>query len=79
MTVTATKPVTVSAVIDGSSQPPTQLRPGESIDWMATEELALSADDGGALDVTVDGQDRGVAGLKGQPWSATFVPAGSAS
>jgi hypothetical protein len=78
VTVTATKPVTVSAVIDGSSQPPTQLRPGESIDWMATEELALSADNGGAIEVTVDGQDRGVPGAKGQPWSATFVPAGSA-
>ena len=71
--------MTVTAIIDGSQQPPTQLRPGESIDWMATEELVVSADDGGAIDVTVDGQDRGVAGLRGQPWTATYVPAGSAS
>ncbi|MEP6757730.1 MAG: helix-turn-helix domain-containing protein [Actinomycetota bacterium] len=76
VTIVATAPVEVSAVIDGGSQSPTTLRPGESIALMATEELQVSATDGGAIDVTVDGRDTGVAGRKGQPWSETFTPRG---
>jgi cytoskeletal protein RodZ len=72
--VTATGPVEVTAVIDGVAQDPTALRPGESISLRATEELQLSADDGGAISLSVDGRDRGVPGRHGQPWSATFTP-----
>ena len=76
--VTATGPVEVGAVIDGAPQDPTTLRPGESISLRATEELQVSADDGGAIELTVDGHNRGVAGRRGQPWSATFTPKGAA-
>ena len=75
--VTATGPVEVTAVIDGAAQDPTTLRPGESMSLRATEELQLAADDGGAIDLTVDGRDRGVAGRRGQPWSATYTPKGA--
>jgi cytoskeletal protein RodZ len=75
--VTATGPVEVTAVIDGAAQDPTTLRPGESISLRATDELRLAADDGGAIRLTVDGRDRGVAGRRGQPWSATYSPKGA--
>jgi cytoskeletal protein RodZ len=74
--VTATGPVEVTAVIDGAAQDPTTLRPGESMSLRATDELQLSADDGGAIDLTVNGRDRGVPGRDGQPWSATYSPGG---
>lgn len=76
VTVVATAPVEVAATIDGASQAPTTLRPGESIALMATEELVVSATDGGAIEVTVDGRDAGVPGRKGQPWSETYTPSG---
>jgi cytoskeletal protein RodZ len=74
--VVATAPVEVSAVIDGASQSPTTLRPGESISLMATEELVVSATDGGAIELTVDGRDAGVPGKNGQPWTETYTPSG---
>jgi hypothetical protein len=75
--VTATDPVEVTAVIDGAAQDPTTLRPGESMSLRATEELQLSADDGGAIELTVDGRNAGVPGRGGQPWSATYAPGAS--
>src|SRR5262245_49733790 len=54
VTITATGPVEVGAVIDGASQPPTTLRPGETISLMASQELQVTATDGGAIDVTVN-------------------------
>ena len=57
-------------------RPPTTLRPGESIALMATGELVVSATDGGAIQVTVDGRDAGVPGRNGQPWTETFTPTG---
>jgi hypothetical protein len=75
--VTATGPVQVTAVIDGAAQEPTTLRPGESMSLRATGELQLSADDGGAIELSVDGHDAGVAGRRGQPWSATYTPVGA--
>ena len=76
VTVVATAPVEVAATIDGASQAPTTLRPGESIALMATEELVVTATDGGAITVTVDGRDAGVPGRKGQPWTETYTPSG---
>jgi len=76
VTVVATAPVEVAATIDGASQAPTTLRPGESIALMATEELVVTATDGGAIQVTVDGRDAGVPGRKGQPWTETYTPSG---
>jgi len=79
VTITATGPVEVGAVIDGASQAPTTLRPGETISLMASEELQVTATDGGAIDVTVNGKDRGAPGVEGAPWSATFRPKGRAA
>ena len=76
VTVVATAPVEVAATIDGASQAPTTLRPGESIALMETEELVVTATDGGAITVTVDGRDAGVPGRKGQPWTETYTPSG---
>jgi len=75
--VVAMGPVEVTAVIDGTAQAPTTLRPGESISLMATEQLQVSATDGGAIELTVDGKDRGTPGVEGAPWSQTFTPRGS--
>ena len=72
--ITATGPVEITAVIDGTAQSPTTLRPGETMALMATEELQVSATDGGAIQLTVDGKDRGPAGIEGAPWSRTFRP-----
>ena len=74
VTITATGPVEVTAVIDGASQAPTTLRPGESISLMASEELQVTASDGGAIDLEVNGAQRGAPGVGGAPWSATFHP-----
>jgi cytoskeleton protein RodZ len=71
--ITATGPVEVTAVIDGTAQEPTTLRPGESIALMAAEELAVSVTDGGAIELTVDGKDKGTPGVAGAPWSDTFT------
>jgi cytoskeleton protein RodZ len=79
VTITATGPVDVTATIDGATQEPTTLRPGESIALMASEELEVSASDGGAIDLNVDGKDRGAPGVEGTPWSATFRPKGGAA
>jgi hypothetical protein len=76
--LTATGPVMVTAVIDGVAQDPTTLRPGESLSLMATEELRVGATDGGAIQLSVDGKDRGTPGVEGAPWSRTFTPRGSA-
>jgi hypothetical protein len=75
--LTATGPVVVTAVIDGVAQDPTTLRPGESIALMATRERQVSATDGGALTLEVNGKERGSPGVEGAPWSRTFTPKGS--
>jgi transcriptional regulator with XRE-family HTH domain len=72
--VTATGPVQVTAVIDGAAQDPTTLRPGESVSLIATEQLQVSADDGGAIQLTVNGHDVGTPGRTGTPWSRTYTP-----
>jgi hypothetical protein len=72
--VTATAPVQVTAVIDGVTQDPTTLRPGESVSLIATEQLQVSVNDGGAIQLTVDGHDTGTPGRSGKPWSQTFTP-----
>jgi helix-turn-helix protein len=72
--VTATGPVEVTAVIDGAAQDPATLRPGESVSLIATEQLQISADDGGAIQLAVNGHDVGTPGREGRPWSQTFTP-----
>ena len=74
MKVTAIDPVEVTVVIDGAAQEPTTLRPGESISLMAAEELQVSATDGGAIEISVNGRTAHVPGRSGEPWSATYAP-----
>jgi hypothetical protein len=71
--ITATGPVEVSATVDGTAQDPTTLRPGETVALIASQELQVSATDGGAIELTVDGKDRGTPGVPGAPWSRTFT------
>ncbi len=77
VTIDATGPVQVAAIVDGTQQAPTTLRPGESVSFMAQEQLVVTASDGGAVRVAVDGQDFGVPGSHGEPWTRTFGPVGS--
>ncbi len=71
--VTALGPVQVTAVIDGTPQETTTLRPGGSVSLIATEQLQVSVDDGGAVRLVVDGHDAGTPGRSGKPWSQTFT------
>jgi cytoskeleton protein RodZ len=73
VTITATGPVEIGAVIDGVPQEATTLRPGESISLIASDEIQVSATDGGAIEITVNGTDRGVPGERGVEWAATYA------
>jgi hypothetical protein len=64
----------VTAVIDGAAQDPTTLRPGESVSRIAADELQVSVDDGGAIQLMVNGHDAGTPGREGKPWSQTYAP-----
>ncbi len=44
---------------------------------VAVGELTVSASDGGAVRIVVDGRTLGVPGEAGHPWSATFRPSGA--
>jgi len=72
--VTAIAPVQVTAVVDGAAQGPATLRPGESVSLIATQELQLSVNDGGAIQLTVNGSDVGTPGRSGKPWSQSYTP-----
>jgi len=69
-----TAPVQVTAVVDGAAQDPATLRPGESVSLIATQELQLSVNDGGAIQLTVNGSDVGTPGRTGKPWSQSYTP-----
>jgi cytoskeletal protein RodZ len=75
--ITATGPVGVSATVDGIAQDPTTLRPGETVALIASQELQVSVTDGGAVELSVDGKERGTPGVPGEPWSRTFIMGGS--
>ena len=71
-TVEATGPVDVGAIVDGTRGTPTDAGPGESVSFMAQEQLTVTASDGGAVRITVDGLASGVPGVHGQPWTRTL-------
>src|SRR5207249_5711282 len=84
VSVHATGAVEVTAVVDGVAQEPVTLRPRETVSYSATEQLQLSADDGGLITLTVGGVTVGKPGELGTPWSQTFVattvsPSGSSA
>jgi cytoskeletal protein RodZ len=69
----ATGQVEVTAVVDGVAQAPVTLRPREVVSYSATDQLELSADDGGLVKLSVGGVALGKPGELGAPWSQTFV------
>ena len=79
VTINATAGVDVTSESDGGPVETASLGPGESISFMASRRLVVSASDGGAVTLVVDGRDVGVPGTTGQPWSRTFVAPGSKS
>ncbi|MGZ4149781.1 MAG: helix-turn-helix domain-containing protein [Actinomycetota bacterium] len=70
--LTATADVDVSAIADGEPIDPVHLRAGAIATFQASQILRVTASDGGAVDVNVNGVDRGAPGPIGQPWTKTF-------
>jgi cytoskeletal protein RodZ len=75
VTVNAIAGVDVTAQSDGAPERSVSLGPGESISFMASERLVLTASDGGAVTIVLNGHDLGVPGTSGEPWSHTFAAA----
>ena len=46
---------------------------GETLSFSATEELVLTVEDGGAVQVTVAGRDYGAPGEPGEPWTQRYA------
>ncbi|MGE5226087.1 MAG: RodZ domain-containing protein [Planctomycetaceae bacterium] len=70
--LTATAEVDVSAIADGEPLDPEHLRAGAVATFQASQTLTVTASDGGAIDVNVNGVDRGSPGPVGEPWKKTF-------
>ena len=73
VTVVATAPVEVAAVIDGASQAPTTLRPGESIALMATGELSVAATTAARSGDGRRSRRRRARTQVARPWTATYT------
>jgi len=68
LVVEALRPVHVEVLLDGIGAPRSQtLAAGEAKTWKADSLFLLSATDGGAVRVTLDGVDLGVPGHDGEP------------
>ncbi len=67
--------VDVSATIDGVPEETVTLRPGEIVSYSGEQEVTVSASDGGAISVMVNGRDLGAQGSVGQEWTRTFTSA----
>ena len=77
--IDAHRAVAVTVVVDGQSQT-FQMSPGETRSFMADRELTLTQADGASLHIVVDGDDLGVPGHAGAPWTHTWnVAAGVSS
>jgi cytoskeleton protein RodZ len=68
----AQRPVRVTVSIDGTPESH-EMEEGETLSFAAEQELVLTVDDGGAVQVTVAGRDLGAPGEPGEPWSETFT------
>jgi cytoskeletal protein RodZ len=71
--LTAGAEVEVSAVIDGVPQEPVTLRPDEIVSFSGSSEVEVTASDGGAVSVMVNGEDLGAPGSVGEPWTASYA------
>ena len=69
--IEAVSAVDITVVADGVEST-YSMEAGETRSFTAQAELSLGASDGGALRVTVNGVDLGIAGSSGQPWTDTF-------
>jgi hypothetical protein len=68
----AERPVVVAVTVDGAPQTH-EMQDGETLSFSADEELEVSIADGGAVRLTVAGEDLGTPGTPGRPWSDTFT------
>ena len=71
--LTAGAEVQVSAVIDGVPQQAVTMRPDEVVSYSGDREVTVSASDGGAISVMVNGRDLGAPGSVGRPWTDTYA------
>jgi len=67
----ARRPAGVTVTIDGAPQTHA-MEEGETLLFEAEEELVLSVDDGGAVQISVAGVDLGAPGRRGETWTETF-------
>lgn len=79
VTLVAAAEVEVSAVVDGTPEDEVTLRPGEVVSYSGTEEVTVSASDGGLVDVTVNGKELGAQGTPGEPWTDSWSFGGESS
>jgi hypothetical protein len=70
-TLVAQRSVEVTVSVDGAPET-YEMAEGETLSFSAEEELVLTVEDGGAVQVTVAGRDYGAPGEPGQPWTDTF-------
>lgn len=68
----AQRPVEVTVTEDGAVETHV-MEAGETRSFSANEELVLSAEDGGAMRISVGEKDLGVPGTRGEPWTRTFT------
>lgn len=74
ITVRALAPCWVSASVDGVRRPGRTLQPGEALDLSAASEVVLSAGDGGALAVTINGVEARPLGARGEVVTTRITP-----
>ncbi len=68
----AQRPVDVSVAVDGAEETHA-MEEGETLSFSAVDALELTVADGGAVEITVNGNPLGAPGEPGQPWSETFT------
>jgi cytoskeletal protein RodZ len=61
----------VTVVVDGV-EGSHSMAEGETLSFSAAQDLGVTVDDGGSVQVVVDGRDLGAPGEPGRPWSKTF-------
>jgi cytoskeleton protein RodZ len=70
--VLASRQVSITITADAGLPQTFLLQPGEGRSFTASEILKIRLSDGGAVDLTVAGNDLGVPGRRGKPWKETY-------
>jgi cytoskeletal protein RodZ len=68
----ASRQVSITITADAGAPQTFSLQPGEGRSFTASEVLKIKLSDGGAVDLTVAGNDLGVPGRRGKPWKKTY-------